>query len=139
MAVGPLLSFLFLFTTNPLHIHPSNTHIPVTVMAKSNNDDWVAVPTRRVKKPKRDDSSLPHHRRLQSATASSPFVLVLVGLPGSGKSSFASRLETADPRFVRVNQDVVSEVFLYQFVVDSRENIQIQSHCDIYVICINRY
>ena len=119
MAVGPLLSFLFLSTTNNLlHIHPSNTYIPVTVMAKSNNDDWEAVPTRRVKKPKKEDSPPPPRQR-QSAKASSPFVLVLVGLPGSGKSYFASRLETAEPRFVRVNQDVVSEVFIIS-LVDSR-------------------
>lgn len=35
-----------------------------------------------------------------------PFVLILVGIPGSGKSVFASRLETSMPaKFVRVNQD----------------------------------
>ena len=89
-------------------------------MAKSNNDDWEAVPTRRVKKPKKEDNSPPPPRQRQSAKASSPFVLVLVGLPGSGKSNFASRLETADPRFVRVNQDVVSEVFFIISFADSR-------------------
>ena len=76
MAVGPLLSFLFLSTTNNLlHIHPSNTHIPVTVMAKSNNDDWEAVPTRRVKKPKKEDNSPPPPRQRQTAKLPAPLFL----------------------------------------------------------------
>ena len=75
--------------------------------------DWVHVPDRRRVKSsrKRDDiidlsgeddaddtAPLPHRGQ--------GFVLVLVGIPGSGKSHFASRLEGAMPhKFVRVNQD----------------------------------
>lgn len=42
----------------------------------------------------------------QATRAARPFVLVLVGMPGSGKSFFATRLESSSGRaFVRINQD----------------------------------
>ena len=44
-----------------------------------------------------------------NSTAEQPFVLILVGLPGSGKSHFASRLEEKSARFVRINQDVLGD------------------------------
>ena len=67
-------------------------------------DGWVAVPARggRTARPsqKRDVSDKEGGHR--------PFVLVLVGIPGSGKSHFAERLANAGPeRFVRVSQDVL--------------------------------
>jgi predicted kinase len=58
-----------------------------------------------------------------------PFVLILIGIPGSGKSHFASRLETeSNGQFVRVNQDTlgslkrcitVARASLQQVVVDT--------------------
>lgn len=70
-------------------------------MAKT-DDDWETVPVRRGKK-KRSTSEIidlvdsPPQRSGKSSRQ--PFVLILVGLPGSGKSHFASRLESADSRF----------------------------------------
>jgi len=40
-----------------------------------------------------------------------PFVLVLIGIPGSGKSHFASRLEAeSNEQIVRVNQDTLGSL-----------------------------
>lgn len=44
-----------------------------------------------------------------NSTAEQPFVLILVGLLGSGKSHFASRLEEKSARFIRINQDVLGD------------------------------
>jgi predicted kinase len=39
-----------------------------------------------------------------------PFILILVGIPGSGKSQFASELESKSrKKFVRINQDVLGD------------------------------
>ena len=40
-----------------------------------------------------------------------PFVLLLIGIPGSGKSHFASRLEAeSNEQIVRVNQDTLGSL-----------------------------
>lgn len=45
---------------------------------------------------------------ITAATTSTVFVVILIGLPGSGKSTFAKALEQASPhRFVRINQDAL--------------------------------
>ncbi len=38
-----------------------------------------------------------------------PFILLLVGIPGSGKSHFASGLEKKSRKFVRINQDLLGD------------------------------
>ena len=68
-------------------------------MAKT--DDWETVPQRGKKRAQKEvvdlvDSPPPQRNGKNSRQ---PFVLILVGLPGSGKSHFASRLESADSRF----------------------------------------
>mmetsp|Transcript_84 Transcript_84/g.182 ORF Transcript_84/g.182 Transcript_84/m.182 type:complete len:216 (-) Transcript_84:165-812(-) len=79
-------------------------------------DAWVEVPTRLGRQTrKRDDDSdagdvvvysSPQRSPGRGGRAFQPFVLVLVGIPGSGKSHFASRLENSMPgNFVRINQD----------------------------------
>ena len=75
-------------------------------MAKT-DDDWETVPVRRGKKRAStsdeviDLVSSPE----KSISSRQPFVLILVGLPGSGKSHFASRLESADSRFGKCISD----------------------------------
>lgn len=78
----------------------------------SEAEGWATVPTRTaLKARKRNDSdgddggdtivyNPPSHH--------APLVLILVGLPGSGKSHFATRLERSAPnKFVRINQDTL--------------------------------
>jgi len=69
---------------------------------------WVQVPDRRRVKSsrKRDIIDLSCEADAPSPHRGQGFVLILVGIPGSGKSHFASRLEGEMPqKFVRVNQD----------------------------------
>eukprot|EP00585_Thalassiosira_rotula_P007483 CAMPEP_0196143058 /NCGR_PEP_ID=MMETSP0910-20130528/12594_1 /TAXON_ID=49265 /ORGANISM="Thalassiosira rotula, Strain GSO102" /LENGTH=213 /DNA_ID=CAMNT_0041404451 /DNA_START=160 /DNA_END=801 /DNA_ORIENTATION=- len=75
-------------------------------------DDWVDVPTRHGRKTKKryddDDGgdTVVYSPPRGDPDAFKPFVLILVGIPGSGKSHFASRLESSMPgTFLRVNQD----------------------------------
>ncbi len=64
------------------------------------NDGWETVAPRR--KPRKAEVV---NRPIKS---SDTFVIMLVGLPGSGKSSFATTLSTGDPeRFVRICQDLL--------------------------------
>jgi len=70
-------------------------------MAKT-DDDWETIPVRRGKKRSTSEiidlvDSPP--QRSGKSVSRQPFVLILVGLPGSGKSHFASCLESADSRF----------------------------------------
>ena len=70
-------------------------------MAKT-DDDWETVPVRRGKKRASTSDEvidLVSSPEKSSGVSCQPFVLILVGLPGSGKSHFASRLESADSRF----------------------------------------
>ena len=85
-------------------IHAFN-YLPIRYITKTmakTDDDWETVPVRRGKK--RSTSEVidlvdsPPQRNGKSVSRQ-PFVLILVGLPGSGKSHFASRLESADSRF----------------------------------------
>ncbi|KAL9188481.1 hypothetical protein ACHAXT_006859 [Thalassiosira profunda] len=84
------------------------------------DDGWVDVPAHGRKSKKRQHSDdcdngdeagdsvvyQSPRRGGEDATAFRPFVLLLVGIPGSGKSHFSSKLEDAMPdKFVRVNQD----------------------------------
>lgn len=53
-------------------------------------------------------SSKEHSSSSKSQSHRDPFVIMLVGLPGSGKSTFAKALETAAPhKYVRINQDTL--------------------------------
>ena len=66
------------------------------------DDDWETVPVRRGKKRSTSEiidlvDSPP--QRSGKSVSRQPFVLILVGLPGSGKSHFASCLESVDSRF----------------------------------------
>eukprot|EP00584_Thalassiosira_punctigera_P010877 CAMPEP_0172547296 /NCGR_PEP_ID=MMETSP1067-20121228/16867_1 /TAXON_ID=265564 ORGANISM="Thalassiosira punctigera, Strain Tpunct2005C2" /NCGR_SAMPLE_ID=MMETSP1067 /ASSEMBLY_ACC=CAM_ASM_000444 /LENGTH=200 /DNA_ID=CAMNT_0013334367 /DNA_START=115 /DNA_END=713 /DNA_ORIENTATION=+ len=81
-------------------------------------DDWVEIPTQRGRKTnERDDddggdvvvyTSPRRSPRDGEPVAIRPFVLILVGIPGSGKSHFASRLERSMPEnFLRINQDTL--------------------------------
>lgn len=85
------------------------------MQANNNNDDddgWESVPQ---KQPRRKRNTPPENGALPwvsyiSPTAENsqytPFMLLLCGIPGSGKSTFAKSLETSMPyKFVRVNQD----------------------------------
>lgn len=100
-----LLAFLlFVSTTNNLHpTHQSNSSLSISLTMAKSNDDWETVPAQRRGKKRQNDiidlSSPEKKQGSMGRTASSPFVLILVGLPGSGKSFFATRLEKADPRF----------------------------------------
>ena len=73
-------------------------------MAKTDDDWGETVPVRRGKKRSTSETEVidlvdsPPQRSGKSVSRQ-PFVLILVGLPGSGKSHFASRLESADSRF----------------------------------------
>ena len=52
----------------------------------------------------------PSPKRQRSITYAHPIILVLVGLPGSGKSSFASNLVGRSPhRWARINQDTINK------------------------------
>eukprot|EP00571_Detonula_confervacea_P008530 CAMPEP_0172315962 /NCGR_PEP_ID=MMETSP1058-20130122/26807_1 /TAXON_ID=83371 /ORGANISM="Detonula confervacea, Strain CCMP 353" /LENGTH=220 /DNA_ID=CAMNT_0013030171 /DNA_START=43 /DNA_END=705 /DNA_ORIENTATION=+ len=87
-------------------------------MTKANDSEWstVAASGRRSMKRNHPDndndggdavvySPLSRQSPQQGGErAFRPFVLVLVGIPGSGKSNFASRLEKSS-MFLRINQD----------------------------------
>jgi predicted kinase len=63
----------------------------------SSSPSWQAVPSRNSQK-----------QRNRQVPDNPPFMLLLVGVPGSGKSHFASQLEQAMPyKYVRVNQDTL--------------------------------
>ena len=85
---------------------------------QSNNDDddgWESVPKkqpRRKNKPRdeqQDDGSLPwisFTPPTPENTQFAPFMLLLCGIPGCGKSTFAKSLQKAMPyKYVRINQD----------------------------------
>ena len=64
------------------------------------DDDWETVPVRRGKKRTSTSEVIDLVDSPEKSISSRrPFVFILVGLPGSGKSHFASRLESADSRF----------------------------------------
>lgn len=68
------------------------------------DDGWEQVSNQRPSQRRnRQQQSNVQHRRGQ---AQSQFMIVLCGLPGSGKSHFATSLQSSKPRkFVRINQD----------------------------------
>eukprot|EP00544_Gedaniella_sp_CCMP2646_P001987 CAMPEP_0202504584 /NCGR_PEP_ID=MMETSP1361-20130828/44934_1 /ASSEMBLY_ACC=CAM_ASM_000849 /TAXON_ID=210615 /ORGANISM="Staurosira complex sp., Strain CCMP2646" /LENGTH=283 /DNA_ID=CAMNT_0049138119 /DNA_START=17 /DNA_END=868 /DNA_ORIENTATION=+ len=73
---------------------------------RSNNTgwDWETVPSghSQWQQSHGGDRQQPSH----SVHARPPIMLILVGLPGSGKSTFAKSLESSAPHvFVRINQD----------------------------------
>ena len=80
-------------------IHAFN-YLPIRYITKAmaTDDDWETVPLRRGKKRSTSEiiDSPPQGGK---SVSRQPFVLILVGLPGSGKSHFASRLESVDSRF----------------------------------------
>jgi predicted kinase len=71
---------------------------------RSTNTGWETVPSghRQWQQSRGGDRQRPSH----SVHARPPFMLILVGIPGSGKSTFAKSLESSAPHvFVRINQD----------------------------------
>jgi len=85
-------------------IHAFN-YLPIRYIitkTMATDDDWETVPVRRGKKRSTSEiidlvDSPP--QRSGKSVSRQPFVLILVGLPGSGKSHFASCLESVDSRF----------------------------------------
>ncbi|CAJ1894937.1 unnamed protein product [Cylindrotheca closterium] len=82
------------------------------------NDGWEAAPTKNSKKRrnKRNQNSSPQWSSppimvepippTPQTTNFSPFMILLIGLPGSGKSTFSNLLVEAMPyKFARINQD----------------------------------
>ncbi|KAL3942371.1 MAG: hypothetical protein SGBAC_003437 [Bacillariaceae sp.] len=84
------------------------------------NDGWAAAPTKNSKKRrnkgKRRNLSSPEWSSppimvepippTSQTTSFSPFMILLIGLPGSGKSTFSNLLMEAMPyKFARINQD----------------------------------
>jgi len=99
---------------NAMQVHQSeNDH---------DDDGWETVPSSKKKnkslseqrKPA-DDGTLPWVEFLppqiqQQQKSFTPFLLLMVGIPGSGKSTFAKSLEKAMPyKFVRINQDELGD------------------------------
>ena len=86
-------------------IHAFN-YLPIRYITKTmakTDDDWETVPVWGKKRSTSETEVIdlvdsPPQRSGKSVSRQ-PFVLILVGLPGSGKSHFASRLESADSRF----------------------------------------
>ena len=85
---------------------------------QQDNDEWESVPTKNSKKNRRNNkennfaqwSSPPLMVEpippSPQTTNFSPFMILLIGLPGSGKSTFSNLLMQAMPyKFARVNQD----------------------------------
>ncbi|KAL3765590.1 hypothetical protein ACHAWO_003882 [Cyclotella atomus] len=90
----------------------------------ADNDGWNTVShkhklTPRISEPEDDDGGdfvvySPRKKKTRDATEANPlknqckFVLILVGIPGSGKSTFATKLENIAPhKYARVNQDII--------------------------------
>jgi len=78
------------------------------------DDGWANVPNKkkkRRKKPGETRASIQHNPYIECIEPTSnctyePFMILLVGLPGSGKSTFAQTLEVSMPdKFCRINQD----------------------------------
>lgn len=73
-------------------------------------EEWISVPKRggTAKSPKLEGSEN-NSSKLEGSgnVAAAQVVIILVGLPGSGKSWFASQLQRGDSRFVRINQDAL--------------------------------
>ena len=87
-------------------------------MSRNDDDEWVEVvararggQTKRGKGRECDDDGgdevvfVPAPPRQRASSARDPFVLILVGIPGSGKSHFAEGLVAASANFRRINQD----------------------------------
>jgi len=96
----------------------SNSNSNVNVSSPDSSDEWQAAPTKNSKRRGRNKGqSNPAHWNsppimVESIPPSpftenfSPFLILLIGLPGSGKSTFSTLLETAMPyKFARVSQD----------------------------------
>ena len=84
------------------------------------NDGWESVPQKQPRRKRKtpqetaattgaNSGALPWISYIFPTTENSqatPFMLLLCGIPGSGKSTFAKSLETSMPyKFVRINQD----------------------------------
>ncbi|KAL7542577.1 hypothetical protein ACHAWF_007204, partial [Thalassiosira exigua] len=111
--------------TSPLQISPiraGRATLSQKTQTMSDADGWVDVPARGRESRKRDHPSRdgddeggdevvyspPQPSPRSDDETPRPFVLILCGIPGTGKSHFASRLAEALPRkFVRVNQDAL--------------------------------
>jgi predicted kinase len=84
--------------------------ITATMAASETNDEWQDVPRQRRQRCPPQWTSSPvmveYIPPTPVTTYFEPFMILLVGLPGSGKSTFANLLAQAMPyKFDRVNQD----------------------------------
>lgn len=84
---------------------------------QNKNDGWEPAPTRK-RRPRKSQSqnsakvsnfSVPSkNSTITLNNQTDPFVILLVGLPGSGKSTFAKTLQQLAPsKYVRINQDTL--------------------------------
>jgi predicted kinase len=94
-------------TTAPVLLFPANSK-----MTDDSHDDWETVPTNkngRQRREEKDNGVLPWVSFIpptDQTTNFDPFMLLMCGIPGSGKSTFSKSLETAMPyKYSRVNQD----------------------------------
>jgi predicted kinase len=117
------------------------------------DDEWESVPTKEEKKKKRnrdqreDDGNPPLPwlaNLLKSCTRpefddhsrpfSEPTILLLAGLPGSGKSTFAKSLEQLQPwKYVRINQDELKS--RDQCLAFTRQTLLLERKCAIIDRC----
>jgi predicted kinase len=67
-------------------------------MGDDDDDGWNTVPSRKNERKSPKGAAHPDD---------SPFMIVLSGIPGSGKSHFAQALAQANPKYVRICQDVL--------------------------------
>lgn len=77
----------------------------------SGTEEWISVTKRggTAKSSAKLEGSGNHSSKREASgnVAAAQVVIILVGLPGSGKSWFASQLQRGDSRFVRINQDTL--------------------------------
>ena len=96
-------------TRNSISNH-LNKHQAMSMKNANRDDggDWVDVVTTKRKGSRAAPDGAAHKQLSSNSNSNPPCILVLVGLPGSGKSYFASKLEKESfSQYVRVNQDAL--------------------------------
>jgi len=89
---------------------PRETSAIIDVALDDDDDDggWNTVPSGRKERKSTTGAVHPVSSSLLPAESNPPFMIVLSGIPGSGKSHFAQALSKVNPnRFVRICQDVL--------------------------------
>lgn len=135
LVLVPLATFVSAFGTSRLIFRPNLFHSYNNPILKTKNratkrsnmgddDGWASVPTKQTRRKQHnyraqeqqpqqqqvvDSDSLPWVSPIPPTAENSefkPFVLLLCGVPGSGKSTFAKSLQHGMPfKYVRINQD----------------------------------